>query len=174
MADQKFTDLPAGSAPFDDGSLIAIADFDGISTYASEKITLAQAKTLFSGYSIDTVYSASGGSSSPVTIPETISVPNNSTVSFEVFVTAVKNQSSFGGAGSSYQRISGSIQNISGTTSLSSANVVSTIAEAGGFAGLVVEAVANDASDTLDFVVNQATGYTIEWRIQVRTSVSSY
>ena len=46
MADVKFTGLPAASGVPDNGSLVAISTFDGVSTYTSEKYTMSQLKDI--------------------------------------------------------------------------------------------------------------------------------
>lgn len=47
MADVKFTGLPASSGIPDDGSLLAMSTYDGVSAYVSEKYTITQAKAIF-------------------------------------------------------------------------------------------------------------------------------
>jgi hypothetical protein len=46
MADVKFTGLPAGSGIPDNGSLVAISTYDGVSAYTSEKYTMTQLKDI--------------------------------------------------------------------------------------------------------------------------------
>lgn len=46
MADVKFTGLPAASGIPDNGSLVAISTYDGVSAYTSEKYTMTQLKDI--------------------------------------------------------------------------------------------------------------------------------
>lgn len=46
MADFKFTDLTAGAAGIDSGSLVCLSEYDGVSTYTSKKYTMTVFKDI--------------------------------------------------------------------------------------------------------------------------------